>query len=73
LHVYNESPGGGILVNGSGRSGTSQQGKCNAKSHRACDIAYFRLSPILLYDFDHKFTNSENLLAKMADKFSFEF
>ena len=27
----------------------------------------------LLYHFDRKFTNSENLLAEMADKFSFEF
>jgi len=28
---------------------------------------------VLLYHFDRKFTNSENLLAEMADKFSFEF
>ena len=28
---------------------------------------------LLLYHFDRKFTNSENLLAEMADKFSFEF
>jgi hypothetical protein len=27
----------------------------------------------VLYHFDRKFTNSENLLAEMADKFSFEF
>jgi len=27
----------------------------------------------ILYHFDRKFTNSENLLAEMADKFSFEF
>ena len=27
----------------------------------------------LLYHFDRKFTNSENLLAEMADKISFEF
>jgi len=27
----------------------------------------------LLYHFDRKFTNSENVLAEMADKFSFEF
>jgi hypothetical protein len=27
----------------------------------------------VLHHFDRKFTNSENLLAEMADKFSFEF
>jgi hypothetical protein len=27
----------------------------------------------VLYHFDHKFTNSENLLAEMADEISFEF
>jgi hypothetical protein len=28
---------------------------------------------VLLYHFDHRFTNSENLVSEMADKFSFEF
>jgi hypothetical protein len=34
---------------------------------------HFLLENTLLYHFDHKFTNSEILLAEMADKFSFEF
>jgi hypothetical protein len=40
---------------------------------KAWVYTFNQLSSTVLYHFDHKFTNSENLLAEMADKFSFEF
>ena len=43
------------------------------KQGEKCEREEGYVAAALLYHFDRKFTNSENLLAEMADKFSFEF